>query len=105
MTKRNWLGITAIMLVVALIVGGLGFLSKGFKDWNYKEWFKKGIITEVEDVLKAYESNGIKLSFSLTSGGGENENIRRITATILPANATNKNVDWSIEWVNPLSTQ
>ena len=99
MTKRNWLGITAIMLVVALIVGGLGFLSKGFKDWN---WFDKD--TDTEDVLNVLESNGIKLSFSLTSGGGENENIRRITATILPENATNKNVDWSIEWVNPSST-
>ena len=98
MTKRNWLGITAIMLVVALIVGGLGFLSKGFKDWN---WFDKD--TDTEDVLNVLESNGIKLSFSLTSGGGENENIRRITATILPENATNKNVDWSIEWVNPAS--
>ncbi|MDR2828301.1 MAG: hypothetical protein LBV51_02645 [Acholeplasmatales bacterium] len=29
------------LLLVLLIVGGLAYLSKGFKDWNYKDWFNK----------------------------------------------------------------
>ena len=33
------------------------------------------------------------------------ESAQRLTATIMPANATNQEVDWAVVWVNPSSSR
>lgn len=37
-----------IGLIGMSLVGALGALSKGFKDWNYKDWFNKTSETQKE---------------------------------------------------------
>lgn len=100
MRNKNVIGVIAICLVLVLAVGVLGYFSKGFKDWEYKDWFKKDT-EETDDLLTVTESRGIKLAFSSMSTG--DSNTRRITATVTPANATNKNVNWTIGWLAPES--
>ncbi|GHV02050.1 hypothetical protein FACS1894211_12810 [Clostridia bacterium] len=37
--KSGWVGAVLAVLVVAALVGALGWLSKGFQDWNAGTWF------------------------------------------------------------------
>jgi hypothetical protein len=106
--------ILTFTLVTVLIVGSLAFFSKGFKNWNIKEWFG---ITETPTTLPAdvddsahlfasadavtySEGSTLRLSpLSVTATG----NTLILTATVTPSNATNKAVDWSVAWTNPTS--
>jgi len=39
--KGGLISAISIVLVILLVVGALGWLSGGFKDWSVKDWFKK----------------------------------------------------------------
>lgn len=39
--KKGIVGGVVAVLATILVVGGLGAISKGFTDWNVKEWFEK----------------------------------------------------------------
>lgn len=41
MRKGGVIVIVILLLVVMLGAGAVGFLSKGFKNWDYKDWFKQ----------------------------------------------------------------
>lgn len=56
-----------LLLIIALLgVGAVGYLSKGFQNWSYKEWFSKDIKDPIIDAGK--DSN--KSSALVTDGDG-----------------------------------
>lgn len=56
-----------LLLIIALLgVGAVGYLSKGFQNWSYKEWFSKDIKDPIIDTGK--DSN--KSSALVTDGNG-----------------------------------
>ena len=111
-SNKFWTGFLAVLLV--LVIAGtaalVGVLSDGFKNWDKfkpdEEQTQEGgaIITEGD-------SNGIQLkSMKIAPENYDEYGISpmadtayQLTATITPANATNKAVDWTIAFVNPSS--
>ena len=106
-SSKFWTGFLAVLLV--LVIAGaaalVGVLSDGFKNWDKfkpdEEQTQEGgaVITEGE-------SNGIKLMSAKISPENYDEygispmaeTAYQLTATIMPENATNKAVDWTIAW-------
>ena len=107
-SSKFWTGFLAVLLV--LVIAGaaalVGVLSDGFKNWDK---FKPDEEQTQEGgaVIGEGESNGIKLMSAKIAP--ENyadygispmaETAYQLTATITPANATNKAVDWTVTWV------
>ena len=111
-SSKVWTGILAVLLV--LVIAGaaalVGVLSDGFKNWDK---FKPDEEQTQEGgaVISEGESNGIKLmsakispeDYAANGISPMAETAYQLTATITPANATNKAVDWTIAFVNPAS--
>lgn len=96
MKKTNWIGIIAIVLVAVLTVGGLGFWSSGYKDWNYMEWFdKKESLNQDGGKI---DNKVYPLPARLTFGVLSESTSVTVLATVYPENASNKGVNWSIAW-------
>ncbi len=95
----------AALLVLAIIAGGIGWLSDGFTNWDVKEWFQKyNADTVVFDKDgnqmvsdKVYPIGDMVFTAPTTSMP---DGIT-LNATISPSSATNKAVDWSIRFQNP----
>lgn len=110
---KKFISIFAIIIIVSLIVGLLGFFTEGFKDWTFSDKLPDKEITEqdgqLEIVPETNETNElITLAIDKYNGpfmaspeGLTAIDTRIVTATITPAEATNKNVDWSVAWVTP----
>ena len=108
-SNKVWTGILAVLLV--LVIAGaaalVGVLSDGFKNWDK---FKPDEEQTQEGgaVISEGESNGIKLMSAKIAPENYDEygispmaeTAYQLTATITPANATNKAVDWTIAFVN-----
>jgi hypothetical protein len=45
-------GVIIVVLLLILAMGALGWLSKGFADWNIGTWFE-GWFSEAEQAVKA----------------------------------------------------
>lgn len=95
---NGWLSALIVILIIACAgVGLVGYYSEGFQSW---ERFQK---VETESALKFEIQNSafIMLSTDVTDAS---ENLdqtyieRKLTATVLPENAVNKEVEWSIYW-------
>ena len=107
-SNKVWTGILAVLLV--LVIAGaaalVGVLSDGFKNWDK---FKPDEEQTQEGgaVISEGESNGIKLMSAKIAPENYDEygispmaeTAYQLTATITPANATNKAVDWTVTWV------
>ena len=108
--KFNWGKRIAVALAfvtvgsIAMIAGGQ-YAAKRKRDEQPQAAIENTIITP-------QQSNGIKLmSATIAPEDYEEygvaataESAMTLTATITPANATNKKVDWSVAWVNASST-
>ena len=108
--KFNWGKRIAVVLAfvtvcsIAMIAGGQ-YAAKRKRDEQPQAAIENTIITP-------QQSNGIKLmSATIAPEDYEEygvaataESAMTLTATITPANATNKKVDWSVAWVNASST-
>lgn len=88
-------------------VGAVGYLSKGFKDWDYKDWFKQeqkeqqGVKDNEGNVLdpeKVYAMPS-RLGISTVADVDASKSTVNLIATVKPDNATMQNVEWSVEWV------
>lgn len=106
--KSHVLSTIAIVLVIILSVGALGFATQGFKEWNPSKWFQRPQVDTPADVTdeSGNELGGDqiyampqKLNFSAVSADSVSAaNGITIRATVLPENADNKSVDWSVAW-------
>lgn len=107
MRKSSVIVIVILLLVVMLGVGAVGYLSKGFKNWDYKDWFKQeqkeqqGVKDNEGNVLepdKVYAMPS-RLGVSTVADVDASKSTVNLIATVKPDNATMQNVEWSVEWV------
>lgn len=107
--KVKWI-ITGIALVLILAILG-GVLAAVLTETNPKDWFEQPAEEETEtpDVTDGdgneMESGKVypmpsSMIFATTAA----ESGITVKATVTPDNATNKNLIWSVEWVNPSSS-
>ena len=116
MNKQSFFGGLAIGLAGVLVVGALGWFTKGFREWKDEE------VPEVEDPIGEEEDssgaiigestgNGVKLmSAKIAKEDYADygisplaETAYQLTASIEPMDATNQEVDWSVSFVNASS--
>lgn len=94
--------IIVIMLIAATVA--IGFFSSGFRNWTKEDWENVWNDTfedptpEQDDGSDPVEESAINLNMSTSAEGSV-----VVTATITPATASNKKVDWSLSWKNPSS--
>lgn len=115
MNKQSFFGGLAIGLAGVLVVGALGWFTKGFREWKDEE------VPEVEDpigedstggtVIGESTGNGVKLMSAKIAKEDYTEygisplaeTAYTLTASIEPIDATNQEVDWSVSFVNASS--
>ncbi len=116
MNKQSFFGGLAIGLAGVLVVGMLGWFTKGFREWKDEE------VPEVEDPIGEEEDssgaiigestgNGVKLmsakiakeDYVANGISPMADTAYTITATVTPSSATNKALDWSVAFKNPSS--
>ncbi len=91
--------IIAVLLVLVLAVGVTAGVTKGFQDWNLgKEPVEETPMDEepatvVTAETKLFLSAGE--AYAASEGGSVNKDL---TAIILPADAVDKSVDWTVVW-------
>lgn len=99
MSKKIMITLISVTLVLAIGIGVLAGITKGFRDWSFG--------TGVQDDAPAPESGysfrcesaeKILLSASAPANTEGNYVTKILTATVLPESAVNKAVDWSVEW-------
>ena len=73
--KTNMKSIIAVALASAILIGGtasIGYFSKGFKDWNVKNWFTTNDhVTSDNLATQLKVENGIKLKVKNLANEGE----------------------------------
>lgn len=117
-SSKIWTGILAVLLVLVLAgtAALVGVLSDGFKNWDkFKPDEEQEQTEEQADnggaVIGESVGNGVKLmaekipvaEYAAHGISPMAETAYTLTATITPENATNKKVDWSVEFVTPSS--
>lgn len=112
--RIKWVAV--FLAVVLLAVAVMAAMTKGFTDWNPYGWFGK-----VENptpggtdntVIGGITENGVKLSVRKLSAEEYADNgvspmaetAYTLTATVLPENADNKQVDYAVTWKNAAAT-
>ncbi len=101
-TVMTAIGVIALVLVVALMSGLVGFLVRD----RHPELIGKGSeAAETSFIVTPEEKSGIMAlstmrAAAVTSSGEPSEGSYTLTATVSPGNATNKKVDWTVSWVN-----
>ena len=111
--KQKNIGVKAlcsVLIVLLLATIGIAIPSKGFTDWSK---FKKNPGVEQPDKpgeqkpggggdnidVEQIETNGVLLSMA-TATADDGTVSKIITATVLPEDAPDKSVDWSIRWAD-----
>ena len=95
---------TLIVIVLITATVAIGFFSSGFRNWTKEDWENVWNDTfedptpEQDDGSDPVEESAINLNMSTSAEGSV-----VVTATITPATASNKKVDWSLSWKNPSS--
>lgn len=101
-TVMTAIGVIALVLVVALMSGLVGFLVRD----RHPELIGKGSeAAETSFIVTPEEKSGIMAlstmrAAAVTDSGEPSEGSYTLTATVSPGNATNKKVDWTVSWVN-----
>ncbi len=117
--KSKWLAIALAIIILQFIL--IGLLTRGFRSWNpmgngrgteqldntppvREENGGGAIIGEIEDHgVKLLSAKIAKSEYADYGISSLSESAYLLTATIEPANATNKAVDWTVRFVNDSS--
>lgn len=110
--KIKWIAVIAVLLTLTVFVVAAN--TNGFTNADPYGWFskKETTVTVADNAdddnvgLKIYNSPFMKLSASAMSSpvkAAANNGIT-LTATISPATATDKTVDWAVQFSNPSDT-
>lgn len=131
--KKSTISAIAAVSVAGALVVGLGAVSSWFTNWDTKTWFGRGgdnstVQPDIPDdprepvtgdgttkdgaVVSNVECNGIRLlsaklpvaAYAANGVSEQSDTAYTITATVEPAETTNKAVDWSIAWTNAESS-
>lgn len=122
--KSKWFVtlVAFILAFVAIAAAFIGIFSNGFTDWSKfqseqeneqpPEEEQTDVTADGGAVIGESRGNGVSLlSAAIAIADYEEygispmaESAYQLTATVSPSDAYNKTVDWSVEWVNPLST-
>lgn len=130
--KKSTMGfITGVSVVTAGVIG-LGAVSSWFTNWNTKTWFGRGgnnAVVQPENpdkpqppttnentynggaIMSEFENNGISVlsaklprrAYAAYGISEQADTAYLLTATILPEEAFDKSVYWSVAWVDPES--
>lgn len=106
--KNRLVGGVIGALVAILLVGGLGAVSKGFKDWNVKEWF-----TPSEKIEEDTRTNLVKINLETDVKGsilnnstlisylneGLEEPIFKDVATVVEGEGDSQTTKYLVEYV------
>lgn len=107
---KKIISVVAIVLIVALCVGLLGYYTEGFKDWSFSDVLPaeeiQEKIGELEIVAESNEFIDLVVSdykgpLMASPGGLPSIEHKRLVATVYPENAVHKLVDWTVSWQNP----
>lgn len=103
--NKIFTAIISILLICALI-GAMGYLTDGFKDWTFDKLVKdKNIPTKEDKPVVAidgdgnemYEGEAYALPSAMTFLSDNNGNTQTITATVQPDTAVS-DLTWTISW-------
>ena len=112
--KIKWIITGTVLLLVVIMLVGMGLQVFGQGKIKPSEWFKKEVKTEQTDDINNVENTDldklIKVDFenspnillvqgeveAIAAADGSNVLSIPLTATVLPADATNKKVDWTM---------
>ena len=120
-TGKTVLTIISVLLILALLAGiiGTGVATNGFTDWSgfageeaetegYPAADRSGgVVTESGEVLESGNVYPLPARMAFTSVTRESalaDNGVTVQATVLPQDATNREVDWSLSWASPASS-
>jgi len=104
--KAKWIITAVAILLIFVILGGVIALIT--TETNPKDWFTKEqnqeVATKNGDIaLSDFEGNGITLSCASVAAE-DNTVVKQLTAVVECTNdSVDTSVDWSIEWVTPVS--
>lgn len=85
------------VLFAGVIVGGLGAVTKGFREWNPTNWFSK---EDQSDIQTSVKSNGVSIKNLKTTANNDGKYTTTFTYEVSPSNATNKSVTVSIAYAD-----
>lgn len=99
--------ILAFSLIAVLLVGMVASLILAVNNGKDKPADNPAVEESVNDfVTSIRDTQRVKLSMSKTvTVAADNSVSKTITATVLPATATNKAVDWSVMWADSSNTE
>lgn len=109
--KKLFYAIIVVLLITA-VIGAMGYLTNGFKDWTFEQFTKKNDVTENNKTAVAidvdgnimYEGEEYVLPSAMTFLSESDGSTQTITATVKPDDATIPYLNWSLAWENPTST-
>lgn len=106
--------ITIVVLLVLILVSGiLAGVTKGFQDWSFGKTTHETPVNEgSEDIETAFAeqlevtniTQGKVMYLAAAEASAASETGVTLTATITPASATDKSVDWTVSFVNASSS-
>lgn len=111
MNKKNTI-VISVLLVLILALGITAGVTKGFQDWTIEKDEAEQFLTDTSTIavgddtvkMEIYQTYAMpeKLYFSgpalaAAAGDGHTASVN-LTATVLPVEATNKKVDWTVSW-------
>lgn len=105
MKRKNGIIIAlSVLLVIVFSAGLLSFFSVGFSNWDYKTWFDRFSPEEPEPAritdelfsVSVSQSENVRLFYG--DGAGVDHLWKDISCEVLPVDAADKSVTWSLAW-------
>lgn len=103
--KNNVIVVLSIVLMLSFLAGILSVLTAGFENWDYSSWLDRFTpdtqeirINEDDQILSASVSNSENVRLFYGSGFGDDFLWKTVDCVVLPVDAVDKTVTWSLSW-------
>ncbi|MBQ8882366.1 MAG: hypothetical protein IJY70_03140 [Clostridia bacterium] len=100
-TSALVLSLITLFFASALAFGVVACASNGFTDWSFVPWVNGEETPPATDTT----ASAVRLSAGPTTRTAQGYVTRELTATVFPATATNKAVDWAATWEDEEKTE